>query len=101
MHGALAELLGDFRCGKVGDLDAIEPGNSAAIVAGAARLDELQSGAREKAFRILLQPAFRGHGKEERSVHGAPPAAVNSSMAAAKPTAGMASRAPSRVRSAS
>jgi hypothetical protein len=55
MHGAERELGGDFRRREVGDFHAVKPRDSAAIVAGAARLDELKAGAGEKAFRVLLQ----------------------------------------------
>ena len=40
MHGAGRELRGDFGGRQIGDLDAVEPGDGAAIVARAARLDQ-------------------------------------------------------------
>ena len=66
MHGALAELLGDLGRRQIGHLDAVEARDGAAIVAGAARLDEFEPGAGEKAFGVLLQPALRRHGENER-----------------------------------
>ena len=66
MHRALAELRGDFGGGQIGDLDAVEACDGAAIVAGAARLDEFEAGAGEEAFGVLLQPALRRHGENER-----------------------------------
>src|SRR5215472_12345569 len=102
MHGALAELLGDLWGRQVGDFNAVEPSDGAAIVAGAARLDEIKAGAGEEGFRVLLQPALRRHRENEsRGAHGAPPQAANSSIEAAKPTAGIGARAPSRVSSPS
>ena len=58
MGGALAELLGDLGGGQISHFDAVEACDGAAIVAGAARLDEIEAGAGEKAFGVLLQPAF-------------------------------------------
>ncbi len=102
MHHALAELLGDFRGREVSDLDAVEALDGAAIVARAARLDQFEPGAREEGFSVLLQAAFRRHGKKERRVaHDAPPQAASSSIEAAKPTAGIGEGDPSRVSSPS
>ena len=102
MHGALAELLGDLGRGQISHFDAVEARDGAAIVAGAARLDEIKAGAGKKALGVLLQPALRRHGEEERGgVHAAPPHAVSSSIEAAKPTAGIGARAPSRDNSPS
>ena len=42
MHRALPELHGDLRRREVGDLDAGEAGDAAAVVADAPRLDELE-----------------------------------------------------------
>src|SRR5262249_60172867 len=86
MHRALAELLGDFRCRKICNLDTVESGNGAAIVARAARLDELQPGTGEEVLRVLLQPALGGDSENEPPAHDAPPAAVSSSMQPPKPT---------------
>ena len=51
MHGALAELRGDFRRREIGDLDAVEAGDGAAIVARAARLDEFEARSARKRLR--------------------------------------------------
>ena len=72
MHRALRQLAGDFGRRQIGDLDAVEPGDGAAIVACPARLDQRKAGAREEAFRVFLQPAFRRHGQHQRG-HDAPP----------------------------
>ena len=102
VHRALAELRGDFRRRQVNDLDAVEILDGAAIVARATRLDEFKPRARKERFRILLQAALRRHGKNERGgAHDLPPLPASSSIDAAKPTAGIASRAPSRVNRAS
>jgi len=105
MDGALAELRGDFRRREVSDFDAVEAGNGPAIIARAARLDQFEPRPREESFDALLQAAFRRHGEDERRAHAAPPAlpphAASSSIEAAKPTAGIGSRAPSRVNSPS
>ncbi len=97
MDRALRQLRRDFRCGQISDLDAVDAGNGAAIIARAARLDEFEPRAREEGFGVLLQPAFRRHGEDERRAHGAPPHAASRSIQAAKPTAGIGSAAPSRV----
>jgi len=66
MHRALRELAGDLRRRKVGDFNAVETGNGAAIVACAARLDEFKARAGKKRLGVLLQPALRRDGEEER-----------------------------------
>ena len=43
---------------NMADLDAVEPGDGAAIIACAARLDERKPGAGEERLGVLLQPAF-------------------------------------------
>ena len=73
MHGARRELRGDFGGREIGDLDAVEPGDGAAIVARPARLDQREAGAREEGFGVFLQPAFRRHGEHQRRAHAAPP----------------------------
>jgi hypothetical protein len=70
---ALRELRGDLGGRQISHLDALEPGDSAAIVACAARLDEVEAGAGEESLRVFLQPALGGHGENERSAHAAPP----------------------------
>jgi hypothetical protein len=54
MHGTLGQELGDLRRRKIGDLDAGKIDDGAAIVAGPARLDELEPGARKEGFRVRL-----------------------------------------------
>ena len=54
-----------------------------------------------KAFRVLLQAPLRGHGEDQRRAHTDVPNAESSSIEAAKPTAGIGSRAPSRDNSPS
>ncbi len=71
-------------------------GDRAAILARAARLDELEAGAREETFRILLQPAFRRHGEHERRAHDCVPISFRRSIHTAKPTAGIGAAAPRR-----
>jgi len=97
MHRAERKLRGDFRRRKVGDFHAVEAGDGAAIVAGTARLDEFEAGTGEKTLPVLLQAPLRGHGEDQRRAHAGAPNAESSSIDAAKPTAGMGSRAPSRV----
>src|SRR5262245_53491100 len=101
MQRALPELRRDFRRRQVGDLNAGEAGNGAAIVASAARLHEFEPGAREERLGVLLQAAFRGNGEDEGRAHGVLPSpsahAASSSIEAAKPTAAIGSEAPSRV----
>ena len=59
-----AKLRGDFGGREIGDLDAVEPGDRAAIVARAARLDQRQAGAREERLGVFLQPALGRHGED-------------------------------------
>ena len=54
------ELRGDFGGGEIGDLDAVEAGDGAAIIARAARLDEFEPGAREKASAFCCSRPFDG-----------------------------------------
>ena len=96
MDGALRQLLGDFGGRQVGDLDAVDAVNSAAIVARAARLDEFQAGTRKKCFGALLQTALGRYSDDERA-HDASPMPARRSMKMPRPTAGIVSRLPSRV----
>ena len=73
MHGAGRELRGDFGGRQIGDLDAVEAGDGAAIVARAARLDQIEPRAREEGFGVFLQPALGRHGEHQRRAHDAPP----------------------------
>ena len=74
MHGALRQQLGDLRRREIGHLDARQIGDGAAIVARAARLDELEPGAREERFGVLLQAALGRHGDDEGAAHVSAPA---------------------------
>ena len=91
MHRALRELRGDVGGREIGDLDARQAGDRAAIVARAARLHELQAGAREERLGVLLQPALRRHRENERRAHAlAVPISVRGARSStAKPTAGI------------
>ena len=95
MGCALRKLGGDFGRGKIGDLDAVQTIDGAAIVACATRLDEAQARAREEIFRILLQAALGRHRDDQGRAHAAPPA--RRSIQIENPTAGMGEREPSRV----
>ena len=97
MHRALRQQLDDLGGREIGDLDARQVGDRAAIVARAARLDEFEAGAREERFRVLVQPALGRHGDDERRAHDAPRSAASRSIQTAKPTAGIGLALPSRV----
>ena len=56
VHSALRELRRDVGGRQVRDLDAGQPSDGAAIFARAARLHELEAGARKERFGIFLQP---------------------------------------------
>src|SRR5437667_1448609 len=106
MHRALGQKLGDLGGREIGDVDARKVRNRSAVIAGAARLDEIEAGTREEGFRVLLQPALGGHGDDEGRAHGSPPQvltpqAASRSIQAAKPTAGIGARLPSLVSSPS
>ena len=58
MRGARGEILDDFRCGQEGDLDIVDAGEHAAIVARAARLLHDEAGAGEKGVGVFLQAAL-------------------------------------------
>ena len=90
MHRALRQQLDDLGGREIGHLDAGKVGDGAAIVARAARLDELEPGAREEGFRVLLQPALGRHRDDERRAHVPPRNAASRSIQTAKPTAGIA-----------
>ena len=94
---ALRQLLRDFGGREIGDLDAIDAFDRAAIVACTARLDEFQPGARKERFGVFLQPALGRNGDDERA-HATPPTPARRSMKMPSPTAGIFSRLPRRVR---
>ena len=54
MDSSRRELGRDFRCRQVGDLDIVEAGDCAPIIARATRLDERQSRPHEESLCILL-----------------------------------------------
>ena len=102
MDRARRELRGDFGGRQIRDLDAVEAGDRAAIIARAARLDESSPARAKKRFGVLLQPALGRHREDEaaRSCARLPRSASRSSQTA-KPTAGIGAAAPSRVSSSS
>src|SRR4029079_19552017 len=76
MHHAARELRGDLAGRQIGDLDIVEAGNRAAIIACAARLGERKPGAREKRFGVFLQAALGGNGENEGRTHATLPCAA-------------------------
>ncbi len=101
MHRALRQQQRDFRSRQVGDLDAAHALDRAAIVAFAARLDELEPGAREERVGVLLQPALGGHRDDEGAAHDGLPQAARRSIQTPNPTAGIGVVLPSRLSSLS
>ena len=101
VDGALRKLGRDLLRREIGDLDAGQVGDRAAIVARAARLDELQAGAGKERLGVFLKPALGRHGDDQRRAHAAPPLAATRSIQTAKPTAGIGASAPSRDSSSS
>jgi len=69
VHSALRQLPGDLGRRKIRHLDVLQPGDGAAIVARAARLDEWQPGTGEERFGVLLQAALGRHCNDERRAH--------------------------------
>jgi len=97
MDGTLREQLGDLGGRKIGDFDARQVRDSAAIVARAARLDERETGTREERFGVFLQPSFGRHGDDEGGAHAPLPQTARRSIQTAKPTAGIGAGLPIRV----
>ena len=97
---ASSSVISDGR--EIGDLDAGQALDGAAIVALAARLDELEPGAREECVGVLLQPALGGHRDDEGAAHDGLPQAIEplDPHARARPP-GSASCVPSRLSSLS
>ena len=79
----------------IGDLDAVDAFERAAIIAGAAPLRELQPGAGEEGHRVFLQPSL-GWDRENEAAHDDASATRRSPQSAA-PTAGTSEVAPSAV----
>ena len=100
MHRAAREIRRDFARREIGDLDIVEAGNGAAVVARAAGFRQHQAGAGEEGLGIFLQPPLGGDGENERDAHALPPflpALTSASTQIEKPTAGIGSREPSCV----
>jgi len=73
MDSPRRELSGDFGSRQVGDLDIIEPSDSAPIIARPTRLDERQPRPQEEGLCILLKAALGRNGDDQWAVHDAPP----------------------------
>ena len=58
MDHAARQLPGDLARREIRDLDTVEPGDGAAIVARTARLCQCKSGAGEESLGVLLQAAL-------------------------------------------
>ena len=101
MRGALGELHRDLRSGQIGDFHAGDLAERAAILAPAARLDELEAGAAKERPRVLLQPPLGRNREHEGAAHALAPIACSRPIHTAKPTAGIAFSAPSRDKSPS
>src|SRR5687768_14971051 len=101
MRGALRELRGTIRRGKIGNFHIPEAGDAAAVFPRPARLHEGWSRAGKKSFGVFLQAALRRHRKDKRTAHVARPWPASRSIQTAKPTAGIGTGAPSRVSSPS
>ena len=101
MHRAARELGGDLARREIGDLDIVEAGDGAAIVARAARFGQRKAGAGEERFGVFLQAALRGNGENERRGHDALPLLAGLRPARStqieKPTAGIGVAEPSCV----
>ncbi len=96
MHASLRKLQGNLVGRQIRDLDVGQLLDGAAVLAGAARLDQRQAGAREIGFGLLLQAALRRHGDDEGCAHRTPPARSSRSIQTEKPTAGIGVGLPSR-----
>ena len=97
MHHALRQQVDDLGGRKIRHLDPGKIGDRPAIVARAARLDQLEAGAREEGLGVLLEPALGGHGDNEGCGHGVSRNCASRSIHTAKPTAEIAPALPSRV----
>ena len=99
--GQLGRDLGDR---QKGDLERLEAGQPAAVVARAAGLHQRHAGAGEEGRGVFLQPSLRGHGEHEGLVavrHAFAPAPSSRSTQMAAPTAGMGFGLPSACASRS
>ena len=107
MRGSSRKLADDLGRRDIGDFDARQPGDGAAIVARAATLHEFKPGASEERGGRLLQSPLGGDGEDERPFgaiaggHQRSPPFMSRSRVIAAPTAGMSSFAPRRLASPS
>ena len=97
-----ASCESDLARREIGDLDIVEAGDGAAIVARAARLGQRKPGAGEEGFGVFLQAALGGNGEDEGRGHdalprGGLPICVRVSIQTENPTAGIGVAAPSWV----
>src|SRR5262249_43558214 len=97
MHYPLRQKLRDLGSREIGHLDPGKIRDRAAVIASAARLDEVEARAGEKCFGVLLQAALGRNRDHKSGSHGAAPHAASRSIHAANPTAGIGSLLPSRV----
>ena len=109
MRGSRGKLADDLGRRDIGDLDARQPGDGAAIVARAPPLHEFEPGASEESVGCLLQSPLGGDGENERALgavagmggHQRSLPFMSRSRLIAAPTAGMSSFAPRRLASPS
>jgi hypothetical protein len=76
MHRAARQLRGDLAGRQIGDLDIVEPVDGAAIVAGATRFCQTETGAGKERLGVFLQAALRGDRENEGRCHDALPFGV-------------------------
>ena len=93
MHRALRQQMRDLGRRQIGDLDAGQIGDRAAIVARAARLDQLEPGAREEASAFSCSRPLAGTAMTKGALMARSRSAASRSIQTAKPTAGIGVRA--------
>ena len=102
MRGSGGKLADDLGRRDIGDFDARQPGDRAAIVARPPPLHEFEPGAGEESVGRLLQSPLGGDREDERALraiargHQRSPPFMSRSRLIAAPTAGMSSLAPRR-----
>ena len=109
MRGSSGKLADDLGRRDIGDLDARQPGDGAAIVARSPPLHEFEPGAGEESLGCLLQSPLGRNSENERPFsaiagmggHQRSPPFMSRSRVIAAPTAGMSSFAPRRLASPS